>query len=367
MIELITILHYTPGFLSGGIESRLLDWYRNIDRKLIRFILIKLNNVNDTKLIEEFKSLGGIVYNLPPLKKSNFFLMTSRIKKIIVKEQVDIVHVHDINSGYFALKAAKKCKIRCRIYHSRTNSFSNNEKMAFIKKILMKMSPKYATDYWACSDSAGTFAFGKKFTDNGFVLKNGIQLDYYRYDEKVRYIIRKRYNFELDDIVIGCVCRIVESKNIPFLLNVIDNLRMVNSKYKLLLVGSGDFGIIHNHYAGVIPDYIKIAGEIKDVWDYYFAFDVFCSPSKYEGFGTTAIEAQAAGIPTIVSTGFPEKVAISPNIKRLEIVDEQVWVSYILNLNLRRDLFSYNKVKENGYDAKDVAKYLQDFYLNHCA
>ena len=361
--RLITVLHYAPGFLSGGIESRLLDWYRNIDRKLIRFIIIKLNDIDDTKNIEEFIQLGGTVYNLPSLKKINVFLLTRRIKKIIMKEKVDIVHVHDINSGFFALKAAKKSKVKCRIYHSRTNNFSSNEKKLFIKKFFMNKAPKYATNYWACSEAAGLFAFGERFIAEGFVLKNGIQLDYYKFDEKKRNMIRKKHGIIETDIIIGCVCRIIESKNISFLLKIIDSLNKIEKKYKLLLVGSGDMNIIYNYYDGKVPDYIFMAGEIKNVWDYYFAFDIFCSPSKYEGFGTTAVEAQAAGLPTFVSNGFPERVELTKNIKRLDIFDEKIWVNNILKADIRRDLQSYDIIKENGYDAKDVAKYLQSFYL----
>ena len=95
---MITVLHYAPGFKTGGIESRLLDWYRNIYRNIIRFVLVKLNEEDDTANIQEFLELGGVFYNLPPFSMKSAILFSYRIGQIIHNENVDIVHVHDVNS-----------------------------------------------------------------------------------------------------------------------------------------------------------------------------------------------------------------------------------------------------------------------------
>ncbi|MGX8703349.1 MAG: hypothetical protein ACSW8H_02725, partial [bacterium] len=82
---MITVLHYAPGFRTGGIESRLLDWYRNIDRSKVRFVLIKLNPDDDTPNIREFLALGGRFYDLPPFTFKTAFDFSGRIRKILRK------------------------------------------------------------------------------------------------------------------------------------------------------------------------------------------------------------------------------------------------------------------------------------------
>ena len=125
--NMITVLHYAPGFRSGGIESRLLDWYRNINREEIKFVLVKLNDEDDTENMKEFMSLGGAWYNLPTLSISNYKIFIDGIKNIFDNEIIDIVHVHDVSSGFFILKEAKRRGVKCRILHSRTTSYLPNE------------------------------------------------------------------------------------------------------------------------------------------------------------------------------------------------------------------------------------------------
>ena len=93
------------------------------------------------------------------------------------------------------------------------------------------------------------------------------------------------------------------------------------------------------------------------------AFDIFVGTSLYEGFGTTAIESQATGLPTILSTGFPEVVVLSDLTNRLSFDDTNQWVSLIeAKIGKRNHHQGMESVISSGYSAESVAKYLQDFY-----
>ena len=98
------------------------------------------------------------------------------------------------------------------------------------------------------------------------------------------------------------------------------------------------------------------------------AFDVFCSCSLYEGFGTTAIEAQATGIPTILSDKFPEVVKLTDFVCRLGIEDNNLdeWVNSVeMFAGQRYPDKGMSAVIENGYSASGVASELQKFYLSN--
>lgn len=364
---MIKVLHYTPGFLYGGIESRLLDWYRNIDRTKIQFQIIKLNNIDDTDNINEFVSLGGKFHDLNPFNLKYGFKLEKDIYNVIINEHIDIVHVHDTNTGLLALRAAKKAGIKCRILHSRTTDFLPNEKNKIIKQIFMKIAPEYATDYFACSYEAGIFGCGYNNKDKVVVIKNGIQDNYYCFDKCKREKIRNEIGIN-NKFVIGSVSRLSRQKNIPFLLNVFSEYSKEDPDAVLLLVGGGESNIVDQYLVDnpLIYDKVIMLGTKKNIWDYYMAMDIFCGTSYYEGFGTTAIEAQASGLPTLVSTGFPLSVEVSDFIKRLEISDSSIsqWLSSIKHYKNKR--FSDEGLKcvvDSGYTAKQVAADLEQFYL----
>ena len=364
---MIKILQFAPGFLSGGIESRMLDWYRNINREEIQFILVKLNEIDDTPNITEFVELGGKFYDLPPFGIKSSIRFEKQIIRIIKDEKIDLVHVHDPNTGFFALKAAKKCGIKCRIFHSRTTAFLPNEKNVFIKKIIMKQTPKYATDYFACSYEAGKWGCGKVHKDEVVVVKNGIQDELFVFDNSKREKIRKKLNIDQKK-VIGTIGRLSPQKNLPFLLDIMSELIKKDKDYVLLLVGDGDKSIIESYYKEYknLSSNIIMVGAKKNVWDYYMAMDVFCGTSLYEGFGTTAIESQASGLPTLVSTGFPEVVEITKFIKRLDTKDVHKWIKEIeASIGKRYSEEGINEVINNGYSARMVAKKLEEFYIKH--
>ena len=108
-------------------------------------------------------------------------------------------------------------------------------------------------------------------------------------------------------------------------------------------------------------------GDKKNVWDYYMAMDVFCGTSLYEGFGTTAIESQATGVPTLLSMGFPKVVEVTDFVKRLETYNTDVWVENIKKvIGLRYPEQGQRGVIDHGYSAQMVAKQLEEFYLAHC-
>ena len=364
---MIKILQYVPGFREGGIESRLLDWYRNINRTEIQFILVKLNRNDDTPNIKEFLELGGKFYNLPPFGIKSAFTFKKQISDIIRKEKIQIVHVHDPNSGMIVLKAAKDCNIKCRIFHSRTTSFLPDEKNVLIKKIFMSQTPKFATDFWACSKEAGIWGCGKKHEKELVVINNGIQEELFNFDLTKRNEIRKELSVS-GKKVIGCVCRLSSQKNIPFLLDIVSKLIEEDNNYVLLLVGSGDENILKKYYSQKkdISKNVLAVGSKKNVWDYYMAMDVFCGTSLYEGFGTTAIESQATGLPTILSYAFPDTVQITNFVRRIKSSNVDNWVNAIHKFEGKRfPKRGIEGVINHGFSAIRVAKNIEEFYKKH--
>lgn len=364
---MINVLHYAPGFITGGIESRLIDWYENMDHSLIRFHLIKLNEINDTYNIKRFEELGGIVHNLPCLTIKNFKSYLSQLDRIFSENTINIIHVHDISSGIFALKIAKKHNISCRILHSRTSSFLPDEKNLLIKKFLKRFAPYYATEYFACSQIAGEWTFGNKYKFS--IIKNGVILDKYKFDDNIRKKIRNALQVK-NEFVIGTISRLSTQKNIFFLLNVFYLFHKTNGDSKLVIIGDGPVyeEIKKWIYQKGMQESIILLGYKSNVYEYYMGFDMFISTSLYEGFGTTALEAQATGLPTILSTGFPHSVEISNYVTRISLQEDyEKWIYSINHLIAPKDRqLGIEYIKKSGYDAVEISKQLQEFYIKKC-
>ena len=363
---MIKVLHYCPGFKYGGIESRLIDWYTNIDRDEIQFIVIKLNDFESDK-INELVGLGGKYYSLPPFSLRFLFGFIRGIRRIIKQEKPDIVHVHNTETGFFVLLIASLCGVKTRILHARNVGFPK-AKNKVIRYLLHLLAPIYATDYWACSSNASLWWFGKRRFEDSKVINNGIALCKYKPNQAIRESIRNRYGLT-NKVVIGSVGRFAYEKNMSFLLEVFTRLHSFHPETALLVVGDGMQKDELQRICGKngITDCVIFVGAVNNPQDYYQSMDIFLGTSLFEGFGTTAIEAQAAGLPTIISTGFPVSTVVTSYIKRLDLgLGVDCWVSEIIEwLKMDRSSEGIELVKKAGFDTRDVAMIIEEFYKKH--
>lgn len=364
-MEKVKILHYIPGFKFGGIESRLIDWYKGIDRTKVQFdVLVHTDLDND--LLTLIKEMGGQVYITEKFSLRNYMNFIREIRKFFnSNNDYAAVHSHSLVTGYFILKRAKKHRIPKLIIHSRTKSFIG-ERSIFVKKILKRMTAKIANTYFACSKEAGEFLFQGIKKENFTVIKNGIQVEKFIYDSVVRDSVRASLNLK-NSFVIGHVGRFTYAKNHLFLIELFKDVCERIDNAILLLVGEGPSidevkNLIHKYN---LQDRVIFAGYKPNVNEYFQAMDVFVFPSHFEGFGTVVVEAQASGLKCLVSTGVPDSVDISGLTEHLSLSEDiRVWTEKVVDISkgyTRKNMLV--EVREAGYDAKDISKFLEKQYM----
>lgn len=109
---------------------------------------------------------------------------------------------------------------------------------------------------------------------------------------------------------------------------------------------------------------IKILGNRSDTNRLYQAMDLFVFPSRIEGMGLAAIEAQAASVPVIASTELPDEVEITPNIKRIALDNGiDYWARAIEEFKPSRDNKPVESMRKKGFDINEQAGKLTDYYL----
>lgn len=360
----IRVLHVLQRMEAGGTQALLMNIYRNIDRTKVQFDFL-VEYPEKQFYDDEIISLGGKIYRSSIRTDFNLIKFKLFLKHFFKKHsEYTIVHVHTYSIGYFVLKEAKKYGIKVRIAHSHSNEAVHDYK--YIPKLIMqKLYTRDATDLLACSDEAGKYLYGnKKFG----IVKNSI--DSYKFISNTDKRKKIRNELSLNNkFVVGNVGRLRPEKNQKFLLEVFSEIKKIKSNAILIIVGTGPMKkeLDEEIQSLGISKSVLFLGNRRDMDFIYQAMDVFVFPSLYEGFGISAIESQASGIPTVCSEGVPNEVNVSPLFRRLSLNDSsKTWAYQILNFeNLSRSHINMQKyILKSGYDIKQTAIELQSYYLN---
>lgn len=355
---MIKVLQVVPNMQSGGLETFIMNVYRNIDREKVQFDF--LVHYKEKKFYDnEIEKLGGKIYRFSLREDNNIFKYIKQLNNFFkIHKEYKIIHCHMASVGFLVFFIAKMNGVKVRIAHSH-NSDTENTLKGIIKKILIKPYKFVSTVNFACSQLAGEFLFKKhKF----IVVPNGIEIQKFKFDEKLRNKKRKELKVE-DKFVVGHIGRFCEQKNHKFLLEVFKEVYAKNANAMLMLVGVGELEekIKQQVKEFKLEQNVIFLGARKDVNELYQAMDVFAFPSKFEGLGIVLIEAQAAGLQVIASNMVPNEVVVTQNIKRIEF-NRDKWVEEILNTREKNRLELENTI--NRFDIKTVSKFLQEYYEN---
>lgn len=357
----IRILQVVTYMGRGGLETMLMNYYRHMDREKIQFDFL-VHRDFEADYDREILSLGGRIFRVSRLvpwsgryrqELRDFFRQHPEYK---------IVHVHQDCLSAVALQCAKESGVPVRIAHSHNVQQDKNIKY-LIKLHYMKYITRYATDLFACGEDAGQWMFGHMpFT----VLKNAIDPERYLPDPQVRARIRHEFCLK-NYLVIGHVGRFSHQKNHTFLLDIFGEIVDNHPMVKLLMVGGGDGmeSAREKAQAMGIADHVIFTGVRSDVPQLMQAMDVFVFPSLYEGLPVTMVEAQAAGLPCVISDRVPGECVVTKGLVTVKKLtdDPGEWAAHILSQvkTPRKDHTA--EIRGAGYDIGAAAKHLEMFYL----
>lgn len=340
--------------LGGGVESVVMNYYRHIDRSKVQFDF--LVDADSTRVPEEeIKALGGRVFRIPPYQHPLRY--RKELVRLFREEHWPIVHSHINTLSVFPLSAAKKAGVPVRIAHSHSTMGKGEFAKNLMKLALRPLSNLYPTERFACSEYAGKWLFGR---DADFtVIPNAIELEKFRFDPVIRQGTRKELGIADDMFLIGHVGRFMPQKNQAFLVDVLAELLPQKSGTILAFVGDGpDRPDVQQHAQELgIGDHILFLGQRTDVNHLYQAFDAFCLPSRYEGLGMVAIEAQVAGCPCVLSDQVPHEADVSRQSAFIPIQEPDSWALEILRIQGtdKREQINSNK-KLDFYDIEEQSK-----------
>ncbi|MDK2808259.1 MAG: hypothetical protein PWP24_994 [Clostridiales bacterium] len=345
----------------SGVCSVVMNYYNYIDKDKVIFDFM-VNEPVPEKIKATLEMQGSKIFIMPGLKNRNLFRYKKQLQKFFSEhKEYKIVHGHTPNAAAFYLTEAKKAGIKIRIIHSHNAIGSENLWKRFRNRILYKVAIKHANMYFTCGKKAAEYLYGKNFRKKYYILNNAIDLDKYKFDDSIRSEIRKKLNLE-DNFVIGNVGRFCKQKNQKYSIGILEEVMKVDENIKLLLIGDGKQldEVKLDAKRKNIADHVIFTGEVENVFDYLQAMDLFILPSLFEGLPVSCVEAQAMGLPCLISDTVTREIAFNKNVEFVSISDSPIkWRDQILRLkNINRE----NAVNISSYNIKDKASELTKLY-----
>jgi glycosyltransferase involved in cell wall biosynthesis len=365
MSKPVRILHVVVNMNRGGAETLIMNLYRNIDRSKVQFDFLTCKEGVFDKEIEE---LGGTVYRIPYVNEVGHFGYIKSLKNFFsIHHNYQIVHTHLNKMSGLVTRAAKNNGIKYCITHSH-NTGGEGSFLAKAYKWYASLYIQRNTDYqFACSQAASEWLFGNKSKEVK-LLNNGIEPEVFTYSPEVRKKKREELGIN-DQLVIGHVGRFTKQKNHQFLIEIFAQFVKRRPNSILLLCGDGVLrkDIETKVKELEIQDKVMFLGVRSDVHQLLQVFDIFLFPSLHEGLPVTLIEAQAAGIPCVISDEITAEVDLGLDlIKFLKLNNIDTWVRELEAIKAEKreqSNFHHKQLRDRGYDIKTTASWLQDFYL----
>ena len=357
------VLHIVGSMNMGGIQTFIMNVFRNINREEIIFDFACMNPKNYFE--SEIEKLGGKVTCIGSRKR--LFHHIIKLGKLIKENEYSIVHIH-ASHAFSVLDAILIRLINPHIiilFHSHTTNSISKVQHVVLKQII----PIVSDYYLACSEEAAQWMFNKKIISKKdyLIIPNGIDVDKYYFCEDKAKLIRSELSIANNQLVIGHIGRIAKPKNHVFLLDVFNEIKKRTDAILVLAGGDGDMSeIVNNRIKQLgLEHSVKLLGVRDDIPKLLSAMDVFVFPSLHEGLPVSLIEAQASGLPCFISNCITNEVKVTPLIHVLSLNEDPVtWANMVLANKDTNERNAYDKlIKISSFNIHQTVKMLKDIYF----
>ena len=372
MQKTIKVLQLAP-LGAGGVTSLILNIAEQIDWSRVSFDYLTFY---DREEFNEKRALqyGAQKYVVPidrfdnPVARAMFKFLYA--VKVIHQCNPDIIHInastpYDMLIGISAKIAGTK-KV---VVHSHSASMRKTSRGRLLIMNMCKIIlPVFSDLNLACSELAAQHMFPKRIIEGKKyqIIHNGIDASKYSFSDEIRTEYRKKLQME-NMFVIGHIGRFCAVKNHKKLIEIFEQVCNRSSDIRLVLIGNGELEdkVREMVRQKGLSDKVVFYGATSEVPQLLQAMDCFVLPSLYEGLPTVGIEAQAAGLPVIMSDTISREVGITSLAEYCPVnAPAEKWAAKILAVRekkiMRKDMS--RAIQKAGFDIRDVADQLMQQY-----
>jgi len=326
------VLHVVRAMNRGGVETWLMHVLRGLDRRELEMDFL-VHTDCPAHYDPEIAARGSRLIRCAASWRSPAYVPTIRS---LLRQfgPYDAIHSHVHFFSGLLLGLARGLNVPVRIAHSHSDTSRRDSAAGWVRRRYLQLArngiDRYATHWLAASQLAGRALFGAKWgaDTRSQVLHCGIDLRPFL-ELPPRDKVRASLGVAPDEIVIGHVGRLDTPKNQNFLIEVAAEASRRLSRLRVLLIGEGpDRPLIEERTRALgLASRTTLLGSRADVPRLLSAMDVFVLPSLWEGLPLTVIEAQAAGLPCLISDCISTETDVAPGIvHRLPLAaGAQIW------------------------------------------
>lgn len=357
------ILHVIGRMDRAGAETMVMNLYREIDRGRFQFDFVYFT-VDRCDYDDEIEALGGHIHRIAA---TNPIARFRALFRLLRDGAWSTVHSHTLFSSGLHLAAARLAGVPHRVAHSHNTQDANSGSVAgrLYQRVARQMIAWAATRFVACGVAAAEYLFPGR-TDV-VVIPNAVDIE--RFSRASGASVREELGIREGQMVIVQVGRFMPVKNHERSIRIAGALRDAGVEFLLLLVGSGPEMcriklLVHEHG---LEQHVRLLGLRADIPELMAAADVMLMPSFHEGFPVVLVEAQAAGLPSVVSSAVSEEVELGMGMVRfVELgASDRVWADALRTAASSRlpDAQARAQVlEEKGFSAAAGAKRLEQVY-----
>ncbi|WP_448382807.1 glycosyltransferase family 1 protein [Desulfosoma sp.] len=373
MRQPIRVLHVFGRMNRGGAETFIMNVYRHIDRGKIQFDFA-VHSDEPGHYDEEIRSLGGRIFILPRPHLSVLPAYNRALTRLLSKEGSYAVvhsHVHFYSGIPLAIAASAGTPMRIAHSHNTSDGKTTTLPRRLYRRYMRHQMFRYATHMLGCSRAACEGLYGSRCWHDPRVqvVHYGIDLTPFESLSMTPKALRRKLGLPEDGYIVGHVGRFDVQKNHFFLIELFTHLLGCLPTARLVLVGDGPLrpDIERQVRGNGIEDRVFFLGVRADVPEIMGCVDAFLLPSFWEGIPLVLLEAQAAGVPCIVSDVISDEsdlrigLLFPVSLK----ANHDIWIEYILQaFKISRPPWSVRKeaLRRNGYDVQQVAELLSSIY-----
>lgn len=358
----------------GGAEVWLMNVMRRIDRERFHFDFF-VHRREAGEFDEEIRRMGSSVTvassHKAPVRYAN------ELRRCLAGGNYDVVHSHVSFYSAYPLAISRVLGVRSRIAHSHTSVPEKYDSPArrVYKRAMRRLLFGAATRGLGCSSKACDALFGDEWRR-----RDGYDVLFYGYEferfARATPVARRRVRAELgvrdDQVLVGQIGRLVTPKNHEFTLRLVaESARLGRNEY-FVFVGDGELRpkIEADIASQQLGHKVALLGRRADIPELLAAFDVLILPSLWEGLPVTVIEAQAVGVPCIISDLVTDEVIYHDNVVQLSLDEPGAWLSAcdsLLELQRPSAAAALDAMRSSPFSIDEHVRRIEGIYLAETA
>lgn len=359
------VLHVVGRMDRAGAETMVMNLYREIDRSRFQFDFVYFT-ADRCDYDHEIEALGGHIHRI---RERNPVARFWALHRLLRNGDWTIVHSHTLFSSALHLAAARLGGVPKRVAHSHSTQDANSASWAgrMYQRFACELLDRVSTHRVACGDAAAAYLFPTR--QDVVVIPNAVDLD--KFANATGSAVRAELGIHEDQLVVIQIGRFMPVKNYTRSVAIAQALQAAGVNFRLLLVGAGPkqacIGRLLREHG--LENCVNILGLRADIPDIMAAADVMLMPSLYEGFPVVLVEAQAAGLPSVVSSAVSREVDLGLRMLRFVDLDapDEAWVEGIrqtANTEVPQASKRRNVLNSAGFSSAAGAACLQELYAS---